>query len=139
MYAATAAASCGADTLTSSLQMTHGGDQLYRAKNGALYAGAYQYPVRSVDNGATWQALKNGLVYSWYMGVCGDGTNIFLACSNDNEPFFTSPESDGINWTPYGGGQQKFSAEPFEMRYDPKNHIMYAASWGEGLLALKTR
>ena len=33
------------------LQMTHGGNQLYRTKTGTLYAGAYQYPVRSTDNG----------------------------------------------------------------------------------------
>lgn len=119
------------------LQMTHGGDQLYRTKTGALYAGAYQYPVRSMDNGASWEPLTKGLVYSWYMGICGDGKNLYTACSNSNEPFFTSPESDGLNWTPYHGGIQKFSAEPFEMTYDSKNHIMYAASWGEGLLALK--
>jgi hypothetical protein len=119
------------------LQMTHGGDQLYRTKDGILYAGAYQYPVRSADNGVTWQALKTGLVYSWYMGVCGDGENIYIACSNPNEPFFTSPDKDGLTWTAYQGGKQTFSAEPFEMRYDARNHIMYAASWGEGLLALK--
>ena len=42
------------------LQMTHGGNQLYRTKTGTLYAGAYQYPVRSTDNGASWQPLKRG-------------------------------------------------------------------------------
>jgi hypothetical protein len=120
-------------------QMTHGGDQLYRTQDGTLYAGAYQYPVRSVDNGITWQALTKGLVYSWYMGVCGDGTNLYIACSNDKEPFFTSPERDGLTWTAYNGGRQTFSSEPFEMRYDPRHHILYAASWGEGLLALKTK
>jgi hypothetical protein len=120
------------------LQMTHGGDQLYRTKQGILYAGAYQYPVRSADNGASWQALKTGLVYSWYMGICGDGKNLYTACSNPNEPFFTSPETDGITWTAYQGGAQKFSAEPFEMVYDARNHIVYAASWTAGLLALNT-
>lgn len=119
------------------LQMTHGGNQLYRTKAGVLYAGAYQYPVRSTDNGASWQAIKQGLVYSWYMGICGDGRNLYTACSNKNEPFFTSPEDDGEKWTADQGGAQKFSAEPFEMQYDPRNHILYAASWGEGLLALK--
>ncbi len=117
--------------------MTHGGNQLYRTRNGTLYAGAYQYPVRSTDNGASWQPLKKGLVYSWYMGICGDGKYLYTACSNAREPFFVSPENDGLTWTPFRSGKQKFSAEPFEMRYDPVNHIMYAASWGEGLLALK--
>ncbi|MGA2031797.1 MAG: hypothetical protein ABSG68_06045 [Thermoguttaceae bacterium] len=121
------------------LQMTHGGEQLYRTKDGTLYAGAYQYPVRSADNGATWEALKKGLVYSWYMGICGDGSHLYTACSSENQPFFTSPEKDGVTWTAYRGGKQKFSNEPFEMRYDAANHIMYSASWGEGLLALKVR
>jgi hypothetical protein len=121
------------------LQMTHGGDQLYRTTAGVLYAGAYQYPVRSVDNGVSWQPLTRGLVYSWYMGICGDGKTLYTACSNTNEPFFTSPENDGLTWTAYRGGAQKFSAEPFEMRYDSTNHILYAASWSEGLLALKVK
>ncbi|MCW3052049.1 MAG: hypothetical protein JWN14_1219, partial [Chthonomonadales bacterium] len=72
------------------LQMTHGGNQLYRTKDGVLYSGGYQYPVRSTDNGASWQALKTGLVYSWYMGICGDGKTLYTACSNPKEPFFTS-------------------------------------------------
>ncbi len=119
------------------LQMTHGGNQLYRTKAGVLYSGGYQYPVCSTDNGASWQQVKTGLVYSWYMGICGDGKTLYTACSNSNEPFFTSPETDGIHWTAYAGGTQKFSAEPFEMGYDPVNRILYSASWSEGLLALK--
>jgi hypothetical protein len=119
------------------LQMTHGGNQLYRTRTGTLYAGAYQYPVRSTDNGASWQSLTRGLVYSWYMGICGDGKTLYTACSNANEPFFTSPENDGLTWTAYQEGAQKFAAEPFEMAYDPAHHILYSASWSEGLLALK--
>ena len=124
-------------TQVSKLSMTHGGEQLYRTRDGVLYAGAYQYPVRSTDNGATWQPLTKGLVYSWYMGICGDGTNLYTGCVSANQPFFTSPEKDGLTWTAYGGGAQKFSAEPFEMAYDGINHILYSASWSEGLLALK--
>ena len=119
------------------LQMTHGGDQLYRTKTGTLYAGAYQYPVRSTDNGASWRPLTRGLVYSWYMGICGDGNFLYTACSNSNEPFFTSPEDDGLTWTAYKGGTQKFSSAPFEMHYDPVNRVMYSASWSDGLFALK--
>ena len=119
-------------------QMTHGGNQLYRTKQGVLYSGGYQYPARSTDNGATWQQIKTGLVYSWYMGVTGDGTTLYIGSSNKNEPFFTSPENDGQKWTPYKNGAQKFSEEPFEMACDPVNGIVYSASWGQGLLALKT-
>jgi photosystem II stability/assembly factor-like uncharacterized protein len=123
-------------TLAYDKQMTHGGDQLYRTSSGVLYAGGYQYPVRSTDNGASWQQITNGLVYSWYMGICGDGTRLFTSCSNDNEPFFVSPESDGLTWTAYKGGAQTFTGEAFEMDYDSTHHIMYSASWGAGLLAL---
>ena len=119
------------------LQMTHGGDQLYRTKTGILYAGAYQYPVRSADNGASWQPLTKGLVYSWYIGICGDGKHLYTACTNSKEPFFTSPENDGLTWTAYRGGAQRFSAAPFEMHFDAANRIMYSASWSDGLLALK--
>jgi hypothetical protein len=115
--------------------MTHGGNQLYRAKDGTLYSGGYQYPARSTDNGSSWSQIKTGLVYSWYMGICGDGENIYTACTNKNEPFFVSPESDGQTWKPLG--EQRFSAAPFEMAFDPVNRILYAASWEEGLLAMK--
>ena len=101
----------------------------------ALYSGGYQYPARSTDNGSNWEPIKNGLVYSWYMGICGDGQNIYTACSNEKQPFFVSSEDDGMTWKPLN--DQKFSAVPFEMVLDPVNHILYSASWEEGLLALK--
>ncbi|WP_020469790.1 WD40/YVTN/BNR-like repeat-containing protein [Zavarzinella formosa] len=115
--------------------MTHGGNQLHRAKDGTLYSGGYQYPARSTDNGSSWEQVKKGLVYSWYMGVCGDGENIYIASSSKSQPFFVSPETDGLNWKPLN--DQKFSAVPFEMAYDPINKILYSASWEEGLLAIK--
>jgi photosystem II stability/assembly factor-like uncharacterized protein len=115
--------------------MTHGGNQLFRAKNGTLYSGGYQYPARSADNGSSWEQIKQGLTYSWYMGICGDGKNLYTACSSKGQPFFVSPESDGANWKPLN--EQKFSAVPFEMGFDPVNRILYSASWEGGLLALK--
>lgn len=115
--------------------MTHGGNQLYRAKDGTLYSGGYQYPARSTDNGSSWEQIKTGLTYSWYMGVVGDGERIYTACSNKNEPFFVSSESDGLAWKPLGA--QTFSAVPFTMVFDSVNKILYSASWEEGLLAMK--
>jgi photosystem II stability/assembly factor-like uncharacterized protein len=116
-------------------QMTHGGNQLYRARNGTLYSGGYQYPARSTDNGTTWEPLKNGLVYSWYMGICGDGEKIYTACSNEKQPFFVSSEQDGLTWKPLNN--QTFSAVPFQMVLDPAHRILYSASWEEGLLAIQ--
>jgi len=115
--------------------MMHGGNQIYRAKDGALYSGGYQYPARSSDNGSSWKQIKTGLTYSWYMGICGDGQNIYTACTNKNMPFFVSSENDGLSWKPLN--DQKFSAVPFEMVLDPINKILYSASWEEGILAIK--
>jgi hypothetical protein len=70
------------------------------------------------------------------MGVSGDGDNIYVGGFGENRPFFVSPESDGVTWTQYQGGAQKFSSQPFEMHYDSANGIMYSASWN-GLYALK--
>jgi hypothetical protein len=115
--------------------MTHGGNQLYRAKNGSLYSGGYQYPARSDDNGATWEQLKTGLVYSWYMGIVGDGESIYTASSSKQQPFFFTAESDGRTWKALN--DQKFSSPPFQMAIDPVNRVLYSASWNDGLWALK--
>ena len=115
--------------------MTHGGNQLYRAHDGTLYSGGYQYPARSADNGATWEQVKTGLTYSWYTGIIGDGKNIYTGSSSEKQPFFVSPEADGRNWKKFN--DQTFSAAPFAMALDPTNRILYSASWGEGLLAVK--
>jgi hypothetical protein len=117
-------------------QMTHGGNQIYCSKTGVLYSGGYQYPARSTDTGASWQQATTGLDYSWYIGICGDGNFLYTATSGTNRPFFTSPETDGLTWTAYQGGTQKFSTDPFEMFFDSTNRIMYSANW-EGLYALK--
>lgn len=116
--------------------MTHGGNQIYCSKAGHLYSGGYQYPSRSTDNGKTWTQVKTGLDYQWYMGVAGDGNNIYLANGGENRPYFMSPETDGVNWSAYDGGKQTFSSQPFEMHFDKVNGILYSATW-DGLLAMK--
>jgi photosystem II stability/assembly factor-like uncharacterized protein len=117
-------------------QMTHGGNQIYCSKTGVLYSGGYQYPARSTDNGASWQQVTAGLDYSWYIGICGDGNYLYTGTSGVDRPFFTSPENNGLMWSEYQGGVQKFSTDPFEMFFDSTNRIMYSANW-EGLYALK--
>jgi hypothetical protein len=126
-------------------RMTHGGQQLYRASNNVLYAGGIPCPARSTDNGKTWTTLtqdtsrKNGFFPWCYMGICGDGTNLFCAGRYLNPPggyYYTSPETDGLTWKPYLK-DQTFLMEPFEMHYDAKNGIMYASPWQDGFWALK--
>ena len=126
--------------------ITHGGQQLYYASNGDLYAGAFVYPVKSKDNGLTWTALDK-LPYASYYSVMGDGTTLFtqLSFTGDNgghgpQPYMTSPETDGVNWKAYdplGKGAQTFTDGPFVMRFDAANRILYSANWDAGLWALK--
>jgi hypothetical protein len=125
----------------------HGGAFLYRAKTGALYTGGSTAPMRSTDNGATWNKIS-GLPYAGYYTVIGDGTNLYTSKScpcgggiptpgpNDS-PAYTSPESDGLTWTPYQGGTQKFANGPYMMAFDKVNRILYMANWLAGAFALK--
>jgi hypothetical protein len=50
---------------------------------------------------------------------------------------FTSPESDGLKWTGYQGGAQKFGNGPYRMRFDKVNRIIYSGNWDSGVWALK--
>jgi hypothetical protein len=108
-----------------------------------LYAPATPYPLRSTDNGLTWAKLTDGIGYSYYSALWGDGKTLYtmhsfgLTGKPYNDPYLSSPESDGIKWAPYQGGAQKFGNGPYTMRFDPINRIMYSANWGAGFWALK--
>jgi hypothetical protein len=121
----------------------HGGHAIYYAKNGTLYAGGYQYPVRSTDNGLTWKQISTGLPYAYYYTVQGDGKSLYTMRSyadngaRYNEPYQTSPETDGATWTPYQAGAQKFDNGPATMVFDPTDRILYSANWTAGLWALE--
>jgi hypothetical protein len=120
--------------------------QLYRSQaNDALYAGIWNGLLRSIDDGITWKSLNgdNGIAYTGYMAVIGDGTNLFTmtscACMGTpkNDPYITSAESDGLSWAQYNGGDQKFGNGPFSMSYAPGPGIIYSANWDAGVWALK--
>jgi hypothetical protein len=130
-------------TKVSDLSGTHGGSDLYISAVGHLYFGGYQYPYRSTDKGVTWAQIKNGLSYSYYLGMVGDGTSIYTmpsfpdAGANYNQPYYTSLETDGTTWTPYQGGAQKFKDGPYRARFDKVNRIIYSANWIAGVWALR--
>lgn len=132
-------------TQVSMTGIPHGGIDLYYSSSGALYVGAAQFPMRSTDNGMTWTPLaNNGLPSFYYYGVWGDGTTLYtqLAYTGTNsgqgaQPFYSSPESDGLTWTKFNGGTQTFMDGPYQMRFDPVHRIMYSANWASGLWALK--
>lgn len=124
------------------INITHGGHSTFYTSAGVLYAGGDPYPVRSFDNGATWEKLTD-LRYSHYGAVHGDGTYLYTSNSFptlnglDPYPIHVSLETDGASWDPYQGGAQTFTNGPFGMAFDSVNKIMYGAMWNQGLWALK--
>jgi hypothetical protein len=129
-------------TQVSTSDIPHGGGQTYYTDTGVLYAGATPYPIRSLDNGATWQDLSN-LPRDYYFSVYGDGQTLYTQHSYpvlgglSTGPFYSSPETGGLTWTPYRGGAQTFNNGPAYMAFDPQNRILYAPMWFNGLWALK--
>ena len=81
------------------------------------------------DNGITWENASDGLVYSPYQSVIGDGKNLY-ACADGyppSEPLMTSPESDGTQWVPWTphGAPIKLDRWPFGLVYEPLLHAIY--------------
>lgn len=123
--------------------IAHGGNQLYYTKEGVLYAGSHGYPLRSRDNGQTWETIES-LPYATYYSIHGDGKTLYtqISYTGDNagqglQPWRVSAEDSGNSWTPYQGGAQTFNNGPFIMRFDANNGIMYSANWRTGVWALK--
>lgn len=122
------------------LDMQHGGVDAYYAKNGALYVGALGQILRSEDDGMTFE-LVGPSTSDGYYSIVGDGTRLYAQLANTGgntsgpQPFVVSPEDDGFEWTVQN--DQTFSDGPYRMEYDAVNGIVYAASWNEGVLALR--
>jgi hypothetical protein len=118
------------------INLSHGGGQVYYTKARVLYAASSNGVIRSTDDGATWTQV--GTV-NFVTSVYGDGNRLYThhAYSGGAAPFFTSPETDGTTWTAYDGGAQMVTDGPFEMAFDSENGILYSGNWGNGVLALK--
>ncbi|MEJ0099077.1 MAG: hypothetical protein WDO12_04765 [Pseudomonadota bacterium] len=130
-------------TKVSSFAVVHHGGMFTYAKDGTLYSGGQPYPVRSHDNGVTWEQVSNGLLSSTYYTVVGDGTTLYTQIANTGgnggspQPYMSAPEAGGGPWASYQGGAQTFTDGPFTMGYDAANGIMYSANWKAGIWALK--
>jgi hypothetical protein len=114
----------------------HGGNHIYYSKTGVLYAGSGGPLLRSSDNGAHWTELSPNLGYT---AVFGDGNLLFTAPAygRNAQPFLSSPEEDGVTWTPFAAGAQTFTdGGPFEMAFEPNASILYSSNWFQGLWAL---
>jgi hypothetical protein len=109
----------------------HGGNQLYYSSNGAAYLGAVYHPLRSLDNGASWQSLT-GTESGNFGAVGGDGTKLYTVKVFGGS-VYSSSETDGTNWTAGAfvpGGVYEFS-------YDATNRVLYGSMWDGGLWAVK--
>jgi photosystem II stability/assembly factor-like uncharacterized protein len=112
----------------------HGGGHSYYSKAGVLFASGAPQNMRSTDNGATWTLTGPGNSTA----VFGDGKLLYSAPALGNNPYFTSPETDGMTWTPYQGGAQKWNnGGPFEITIDAANGILYSSNWEMGAMAMK--
>jgi hypothetical protein len=110
----------------------HGGGKTYYTKAGVLYATGGNQNMRSTDNGATWSLVGPG---GGYNGIVGDGKNLYTAKCFGPTAILMSPETDGTKWT--DTSSQQFAQGPFEMAFDSVNGIVYNASWGAGMWAMK--
>lgn len=125
----------------SELSGTHGGSELYRDNSGALFLGGFGSPYKSTDDGATWASVGEGLPFSYYLSVGGDGKNLYTgpsfpaADSMNDQAIFTSAEGDGTTWKE--AGSQRFDNGPYRTRFDKVHGILYTANWQAGVWALK--
>lgn len=103
--------------------MTHGGNQFDRAKDSTLYSGGYPYSARSTDNGSSWEQIKQGRVYSWYMESAATAKTSTPHPRTRISPFSWRPKKTAKPGSPLN--DQKFSAVHFAMAYDPVNRILY--------------
>lgn len=113
--------------------IAHGGGTSYYTKEGVLYASGSPKNLRSTDNGETWTELPVGGATC----IFGDGTRLYSAPAWGMNPFFVSPESDGLTWEPQAGDQVFDNGGPYEMVMDKANGIIYASMWEQGVWAMK--
>lgn len=116
-----------------------GACQMYRG-SGALYIGAHDGVLRSVDRGVSWQNVSDQ--HGGVQGIVGDGQYIYASTayawldSGDlYVPTQRAPENPGdVGWAQYG--DQHFWNGAKRMAADRSHHIIYAAAWRQGLFRL---
>jgi photosystem II stability/assembly factor-like uncharacterized protein len=123
-------------TKLNTANQTHGGCQMYAASSGAFYVTAVDGILRSTDGGANWQHISNsnGLPGSYFLGITGDGTNLYT-CPSTGGSVYTSLDNDGLTWKKLN--TQTFTNGPVKMACDKVNGIVYASCSPDGLWAIK--
>jgi hypothetical protein len=71
------------------------------------------------------------------MGLTGNGTTMHASrgfpwdpSTNLYEPFWSSPESDGLHWTKLASPMLSNGGS---LRFDADHHVLYSANLGAGL------
>jgi hypothetical protein len=114
----------------SPVPIAHGGGTIYYAADGTLYASGDTAHLKSTDNGATWTSISS----FGSTAMTGDGERLYSSQVGGG-PMFSALETDDDTWTAFN--DQTFAAGSFEFAIDRTNGILYSASWGAGIWALK--
>jgi hypothetical protein len=117
----------------------HGAGQMYRSKSGVFYLPVLNGILRSED-GITWDIVPNS--GSIMNGMTGSGTTMWASrgfpwdpSTDLYEPFWSSPESDGIAWTQM---PSPMLSNGGELAYDAHHHLLYASNLGAGFWRVVT-
>jgi hypothetical protein len=127
-------------TQVSTVDMQHGGARPFYAKTGVLYVPALSTILRSTDNALSFASVGPQTPDGFY-DVIGDDRRLYAQSGNTGgnstgpKPYLTSPEGDGITWTPLN--DQTFDDGPYRMAFDSVNGVVYSANWNSGVWALK--
>jgi photosystem II stability/assembly factor-like uncharacterized protein len=110
----------------------------YRTAAGGYYTGSDFGIKRSSADGRTWSLIPNS---PNGFGIIGDGKRLFTsvryAAGYQNQPYFTSLESDGNTWVPFPSPPMSHGAVAFA--YDPDHHVLYSANTHSGLWRMVTQ
>lgn len=110
---------------------------VHRTQAGVYYA-ASDFGLWSATDPLEWSfhADINGAP------VTSDGERLFLGIRAGESPrrYYTSPESDGVNWTEYAGANEPMGEiEVVNFAYDTDHHVLYSANTRGGLWRVVTR
>jgi hypothetical protein len=111
----------------STLNAVHGGPGHYYTAAGVLYVGSVPAPIRSTDNGLTFQDLPSA-GYGYFFAIEGDGERLYTRKWGSSGAYMVSPESDGVNWEPLVAGANNPTGDAFYLEFDPINRVMYSGN-----------
>jgi len=99
----------------------HGGvSRIHYAPDGTLYYGATPNPLRSPDNGLTWEAIP--MLFGYWQVIVGDGNLMYTMPVGSDVQLLSSLENDGLTWSPTG----KVFHHNALLTFDRVGRVLYA-------------